>query len=237
MGVRQCGDDRQARVADGGDGRQLRPTVRPLDRAARLRRSLTGRHDAQGGVFQRGLQRRQGRAGQKHRPARCRDALSQAVVAQLDGVKGDCRRGEPCAAGGQDAAFGAQDHEGGFGGQGAGLIQGGGGLTGGLGQCARAGAQGQGGAIRLGLDLRGGQAGLQRQSLDAGGFGFTARTVRLTQHQQSVGGQGQGDGERQDAHPGRGSRVLLVRGPAARPIAAPLCALQRRPPVPIQRGI
>src|SRR5690606_34334208 len=186
VGPGQGGHHGQSGVANGRDGGRARLSVRSLDRAARLGRGLARRHDRQGHVLQAGLEFGQGRAGQQDRAAARRDALGHAVLAQLDGGDSGGGGGQARAAGGQNPALRVYDHEGGFGRQAARMIKGGGGLSGRLVQGPRARAQGQGGAVGLGLDLRGGKARFKAQRFDAGGFGLAAGPVGFAQDQQGV---------------------------------------------------
>ncbi|MNS80362.1 hypothetical protein D3C72_1140390 [compost metagenome] len=149
----------------------------------------------------------------------------------MQGVGGGAGRGGVglAADGGQDLTGGVGDDEAGVGGDDAGAVEG----LDGLGRLFRQvagdeikGAVGQGEA---GGDLAGGALGLQRQGLDPDGFSLALGAGVVADDQQGVGGDEQGDGEQQGAHPRHVAARGLVRGPTARLIAAALLALQADP--------
>ncbi len=153
----------------------------------------------------------------------------------MQGIGGGGRRGPGrggvglAARGGEDASVGVHDDEAGFGRDEAGAVQGLDGERRTFGQIAgdeikRAVGQGQ-----AGVDQAGGALGFQPQGLEADGLSLAAGAAVVTDDQQGVGGDDQGDGEQQGAHPRHMAARDLVRGPAARLIAAALLALQADP--------
>ncbi|MNQ71752.1 hypothetical protein D3C85_864340 [compost metagenome] len=149
----------------------------------------------------------------------------------MQGVGGGAGRGGVglAADGGQDLTGGVGDDEAGVGGDDAGAVEGFDRLGRLLRQVAGDEIKGAVGQGEAGGDLVGGAPGLQRQGLDPDGFGLAPGAAVVSDDQQGVGGNEQGDPEQQRAHPRHAPARGLVRGPTARLIAAALLALQADP--------
>ncbi|MNX96343.1 hypothetical protein D3C86_1286550 [compost metagenome] len=213
--------------ADGGRGGQAQLAVGALDRTSCVSGRLTSGDEAEAGAAEFGLEGGQGRAGADGAAVLERAADRKGVVVQGIGRRG---AGVGLAAdGGQDLTGLVGDDEGGFGGDDAGAVQRLDRLRRTLGQVAGDEIEGAVGQGEAGGDLAGGALGFQRQGLDPDGFGLAARAAVVADDQQGVGGDDQGDGEQQGAHPRHAPARGLVRGPTARLIAAALLALQADP--------